>query len=72
MNQQEKLNSEYMAVLTEVVHCLMQQLHHPKLSMDENQITDWFHHVSAEQVREVLRRMEAVDRTGGGTGTSQP
>ena len=57
-----KENPEYMAVLTEVVNCLFQQLHHPKLSMDAKQITEWFHHVSEEQVQQVLAKLEAGDR----------
>lgn len=71
MNLGGKSNPEYMAVLTEVVHCLITQMHHPKLTMDASQIKDWFHHVSEEQVREVLRRMEAESRFGEGTVESQ-
>jgi len=72
MNQLGKLNPEYMAVLTEVVRCLFHQLHHPKLSMDAKQITDWFHHISEEQVREVLHSIEAADSKIGSTVESQP
>jgi hypothetical protein len=70
MKELGKHNPEYMAVLTEVVRCLIHQLHHPKLSMDAKQITDWFHHISEEQVGEVLHRMEGEDRHG--TAKSQP
>jgi hypothetical protein len=59
MNTTGRGNPEYMAVLSEVVTCLFRQLHHPKLTMDARQITDWFHHVSLDQVQEVLDRMEA-------------
>lgn len=59
MNTTGRGNPEYMAVLSEVVTCLFRQLDHPKLTMDARQITDWFHHVSMEQVQEVLDRMEA-------------
>jgi hypothetical protein len=52
-------NPEYMAVLSEVVVCLFRQLHHPKLTMDARQITDWLHHVSLEEVQEVLEKQEA-------------
>jgi hypothetical protein len=61
-----------MAVLTEVVRCLFHQLHHPKLTMDAKQITDWFHHISEEQVRDVLSRLQSADRNAGGTVESQP
>ena len=59
MNTTGRGNPEYMAVLSEVVTCLFHQLHHPKLTMDARQITDWFHHVSLEEVQEVLDRREA-------------
>jgi hypothetical protein len=72
MNQLGKHNPEYMAVLTEVVRCLFHQLHHPKLTMDAKQITDWFHHISEEQVRDVLSRLQSADRNAGGTVESQP
>jgi len=52
-------NPEYMAVLSEVVACLFRQLHHPKLTMDARQITDWFHHVNSDDVQAVLDRLEA-------------
>ena len=58
MNKIGRGNPEYLAVLSEVVACLFRQLHHPKLTMDAKQITDWFHHVSREEVQEVLDRME--------------
>ena len=72
MNASGKNNREYMAVLTEVVHCLTTQLHHPKLTMDASQITDWFHHVSEEQVGEVLRKLKGEGHHGEGTVESQP
>lgn len=72
MNQAGNNNPEYMAVLTEVVHCLFQQLHHPKLSMDAKQITDWFHHISEAQVRQVLQTIEAGDRHNQDTVEGQP
>ena len=72
MNLGGKSNPEYMAVLTEVVHCLRNQMHHPKLTMDARQITDWFHHVSEEEVGEVLLRMETESRNGWRTAKSQP
>ena len=71
MNQLGKHNPEYMAVLTEVVRCLFHQLHHPKLITDAKHITDWFHHISEEQVREVLQAIDA-DRKTGSTVESQP
>ena len=53
------VNPEYLAVLSEVVTCLFRQLHHPKLTMDARQITDWFHHVRLEDVQKVLEKAEA-------------
>ncbi len=68
MNRTDKHNPEYMAVLTEVVHCLFRQLHHPKLTMDARQITQWLHHVTEEQVQEALGRLEANNSWAGGHG----
>lgn len=62
MKQVGKQNPEYMAVLTEVVNCLFQQLHHPKLSMNAKQITDWFHHISQDEVEEALGKLETKER----------
>ena len=62
MTKLGKRNPEYMAVLTEVVSCLFHQLHHPQLSMDAKQITDWFHHISQEEVQEVLGSLETRGR----------
>ena len=59
MNSKGRGNPEYMAVLSEVVTCLFRQLHHPKLTMDARQITDWFHHVRLEDVQELLDTEEA-------------
>jgi len=66
-------NPEYMAVLTEVVSCLFHQLHHPQLTMNAKQITDWFHHVSQEEVQEVLSKLEQEEfrRKGTAEGQSQ-
>ena len=64
-------NPEYMAVLSEVVTCLFRQLHHPMLTMDASQITDWFHHVRLEDVQEVLEKAEANQRQGS-TVAKQP
>lgn len=72
MNRIGKDNPEYMAVLSEVVNCLFHQLHHPKLSMDAKQITDWFHHISEDEVQEALRKLQTDDRNEGGTVRGQP
>ncbi|HUN89216.1 MAG TPA: hypothetical protein VMU28_10520 [Terriglobales bacterium] len=66
MNELTEENPEYMAVLTEVVSCLFRQLHHPQLRVDAGQITDWFHHISEEQVQKVLRKIE-VGKPSGST-----
>jgi hypothetical protein len=50
-------NSEYMEVLGEVVSCLVHQLEHPQLTaLTESDLTEWFHRISIEQVREILAR----------------
>ena len=71
MKNEGRGNPEYMAVLTEVVRCLFRQLHHPKLTMDARQITDWFHHVSLEEVQEVMEKIEA-DQRQSNAATNQP
>lgn len=65
MNELTKENPEYMAVLTEVVSCLFRELHHPQLTVDARQITDWFHHISEEQVQKVLRKLQAGSQSSG-------
>jgi len=65
MNELTKENPEYMAVLTEVVSCLFRELHHPQLHVDARQITDWFHHISEEQVQKVLRKLQAGAQPSG-------
>ena len=65
MNELTKENPEYMAVLTEVVSCLFRELHHPQLKVDARQITDWFHHISEEQVQRILPKLEAGNQSSG-------
>ena len=65
MNELTKENPEYLAVLREVVSCLFRELHHPQLTVDARQITDWFHHISEDQVRKVLPKLEAGNQAGG-------
>ena len=71
MNNEGRGNPEYLAVLSEVVTCLFRQLHHPMLTMDARQITDWFHHVRLEDVQEILEKDEASKRQSS-TAAKQP
>jgi hypothetical protein len=61
-----KNNPEYMAVLTEVVYALQRELRHPKLKPpDARELTDWFHHISVEEVEAALARVDTQDRPTG-------
>lgn len=61
MFQVGKNNPEYMAVLTETVRCLFHQLEHPKLnSPSASDLTEWFHHISEEEVQAALEKSDNV------------
>jgi hypothetical protein len=61
-----KNNPEYMAVLTEIVYCLSRELHHPKLApVDAHDLTQWFHHISEDEVEAALERLARQERPTG-------
>ena len=61
-----KNNPEYMAVLTEVIYCLNRELRHPKLKPpDAHDLTEWFHHISEDEVEAALERLQKQERPTG-------
>jgi len=58
MHRVGKNNPEYMAVLTEVVYALFCELRDPKLTPPTaKELTDWFHHISEDEIRVALDRV---------------
>ena len=56
-------NSEYMQVICEIVGCLVQQLHHPLLSSPRaDELTEWFHQVTVEEVEIAMERLREAKR----------
>ncbi len=63
MQRTRQHNSEYMQVVSEVVSCLVNQLHHPQLSSPSaDEITDWFHQVSKEEVEIAIEQLRGAKR----------
>ncbi|HLH07185.1 MAG TPA: hypothetical protein VKW78_08105 [Terriglobales bacterium] len=63
MQRTHRNNSEYMQVVMEVVCCLVNQLHHPKLSSPRaEEITAWFHQVQLEEVVLAMTTLETRKR----------
>ena len=63
MQRTRQHNSEYIQVLSEVVKCLIGQLHHPQLSKPSaDEITEWFNQVHKEDVEVALERLRAAKR----------
>lgn len=63
MQRTSQQNSEYMQVVGEVVGCLIHQLHHPQLSSPTaDEITDWFHQVTKEEVQIAIERLREAKR----------
>ena len=65
MHRVGKNNPEYMAVLTEVVYALFRELRHPKLTAPTaKELTDWFHHISEDEIQVALDRVLQERPTG--------
>ena len=63
MQRTSQQNSEYMQVVGEVVGCLIHQLHHPQLSSPTaEEIADWFHQVTKEEVQIAIERLREAKR----------
>ena len=63
MQRTSQQNSEYMQVVGEVVGCLIHQLHHPQLSSPTaDEIADWFHQVTKEEVQIAIERLREAKR----------
>lgn len=63
MQRTRQHNSEYMQVLSEVVGCLIGQLHHPQLSSPSaDELAEWFHEVKKEDVEVAIERLRESKR----------
>ncbi len=63
MQRTRQHNSEYMHVVSEVVECLVNQLHHPQLSSPSaDEITEWFNQVKKEEVEVAIERLRNAKR----------
>lgn len=63
MQRTSQHNSEYMQVVSEVVGCLIHQLHHPQLSSPTaDEITNWFHQVTRDEVQIAIERLREAKR----------
>jgi hypothetical protein len=63
MQRTSQHNSEYMQVVSEVVGCLIHQLHHPQLSSPTaDEITNWFHQVTTDEVQTAIERLREAKR----------
>jgi len=52
-----------MQVVSEVVGCLIHQLHHPQLSSPTaDEIANWFHQVTSDEVQIAIERLRQAKR----------
>jgi hypothetical protein len=63
MQRTRQHNSEYMHVVSQVVECLINQLHHPQLSSPSaDEITEWFNQVKKEEVEAAMEQLRKAKR----------